>query len=139
MNDHQAIVDLTIAYAWALDTKQVEQLRDIFTPDATASLRGVDCEGVDAIINRIGGSVTRLDATQHVISNHQVTIDGDQATCRCQLQSQHVKHGVEGGDTFLIGGYYEDRLARTSDGWRITHRVMAQTWTTGNPAVIARS
>jgi len=139
MNDHQAIVDLTIAYAWALDTKQVEQLRDIFTPDATASLRGVDCEGVDAIINRIGGSVTRLDATQHVISNHQVTIDGDQATCRCQLQSQHVKHGVEGGDTFLIGGYYEDRLARTSDRWRITHRVMAQTWTTGNPAVIARS
>jgi len=139
MNDHQAIVDLTIAYAWALDTKQVEQLRDIFTPDATASLRGVDCEGVDAIINRIGGSITRLDATQHLIGNHQISIDSDQATCRCQLQSQHVKHGVDGGDTFLIGGYYEDRLARTSDGWRITHRVMAQTWTTGNPAVTARS
>jgi len=26
MNDHQAIVDLTVAYTWALDTKQVEFL-----------------------------------------------------------------------------------------------------------------
>jgi len=138
MNDRQAIVDLTVAYTWALDTKQVEQLREVFAADATATLRGVECDGVDAIISRIGGSIMRLDATQHMIGNHQVVVTGDEATCRCQLQSQHVKHGTEGGDTFLIGGYYDDRLVRTADGWRIKHRVMAQTWTTGNPAVTAR-
>jgi hypothetical protein len=139
MNDRQAIVDVTIAYTWALDTKNVQGLREVFAADATANLRGVECDGVDSIIDRIGGAVSRFDATQHMFSNHQVVVNGDEATCRCQLQSQHVKHGVDGGDTLMIGGYYDDRLARTADGWRITRRVLVQTWTTGNPAVIARS
>jgi len=138
MDDHQAIVDVTIAYTWALDTKNFQGLRDVFAADATATLRGVECEGIDAIIDRIGGAISRFDATQHIVSNHQVVVSGDEATCRCQLQSQHVKHGVDGGDTFMIGGYYDDRLARTADGWRITHRALAQTWTTGNPAIAAR-
>jgi SnoaL-like domain len=136
--DEQQIIDVTIAYAWALDTKQLAQLRNVFTADATAVLRGVECDGVEAIIERITPSILRLDVTQHLIGNHQVVVDVDTATCRCQLQSQHVKAGVEGGDTFLIGGIYDDRFARTADGWRITHRVMTQTWTTGNPAVTKR-
>ena len=138
MDDRQQIIDLTIAYAWALDTKQVEQLRDVFVSDATALLRGIECRGVEAIIDRIGGAVARFDVTQHFLGNHQVVVTGDTATCRCQLQSQHVRAGVDGGDSYLIGGYYDDRLVRTSDGWRIAHRVMAQTWATGNPAVVRR-
>ena len=136
--DQQQIIDVTIAYAWALDTKQLDQLRNVFAPDATAMLRGVECNGVEAIIERITPAIMRLDVTQHFIGNHQVVLDGDTATCRCQLQSQHVKAGVEGGDTYLIGGIYDDRLVRTANGWRITHRVMAQTWTTGNPGVTKR-
>ena len=125
-------------YAWALDTKQVDALRDVFTPDATAMLRGVECHGVEEIIARIGGSILRLDCTQHLISNHQVVVDGDTATHRCQLQSQHVRAGVSGGANFTVGGYYEDQIVRTADGWRIAHRLMQQTWTDGNPAVTKR-
>ena len=138
MDDRQQIIDLTLTYAWALDTKQLDELRNVFAPDATADLRGVACDGVESIITRIGGAILRLDATQHFTGNHQIVVTGDTATCRCQLQSQHVKAGVDGGDTYMVGGYYEDRLARTADGWRITHRLMAQTWTTGNPAVTRR-
>jgi hypothetical protein len=137
-NDRQDIVDLTIAYTWALDTKQLEELRDVFLPDATASLRGVECDGVDAIIARIGGSILRLDRTQHLVGNQQVRVDGDTATCRTQLQSQHVLAGTEGGDNYIVGGTYEDRLVRTGAGWRIAHRVMTQTWTEGNPGVVRR-
>ncbi|MEY2402373.1 MAG: hypothetical protein QOJ08_2484 [Ilumatobacteraceae bacterium] len=134
--DEKAIIDLTVAYTWALDTKQFDELRSIFTSDATGMLHGVACDNVDAIIERISGALTRLDASQHLIGNHQVRIDGDTATCRCQLQSQHVKRGTEGGETYLIGGTYEDRLIRTADGWRISHRTMAETWTSGNRAVV---
>jgi SnoaL-like domain len=138
-SDRQAIIDLTIAYTWALDTKDFAALRDIFLPSATADLRGVTCDGAEAIITRISGAMVRLDASQHLIGNHQVTIDGDRATCRCQLQSQHVRAGTVGGDNLVIGGVYEDRLIRTESGWRISHRVMRQTWIEGNPAVVARS
>jgi len=138
MSDREEIIDLAIAYTWALDTKNVESLRQVFTPNATATLRGVECEGVEAIIARIGGAITRLDRTQHFVGNHQVHADGDAATHRCQLQSQHVMAGTEGGDNYIVGGYYEDRLERTPDGWRIAHRLMQQTWTEGNPAVVRR-
>ena len=138
MADREDIIDLAVRYAWLLDTKQVDGLRDVFTPDATAMLRGVECDGVDQIIARIGGSILRLNHTQHFISNHQIVVDGDRATHRCQLQSQHVRAGVTGGDNFIVGGYYEDRVVRTADGWRIAHRLMQQTWTEGNPAVTKR-
>jgi len=135
MADREDIIDLAVRYAWALDSKNVDGLRDVFTPDATAMLRGVECRGVDQIIARIGGSILRLDCTQHLVSNHDVVVDGDTATHRCQLQSQHVRAAAEGGDNFIVGGYYEDRVVRTPEGWRIAHRLMQQTWTEGNPAV----
>ncbi len=136
--DRQQIIDLAIAYTWALDTKQLDDLDEVFTEDATGDLRGVACAGRDQIKARIGGAVLRLDATQHLVGNHQVTVDGDEATHRCHLQSQHVLTGCEGGDNYIVGGFYQDRLVRTADGWRIAHRLMRQTWTEGNPGVVAR-
>ncbi len=137
-SDQQAIIDLAIAYTWALDTKQFDALRTVFATDATADLNGVSCDGQDAIIARIERPLSRLDATQHLVGNHQVQVDGDTATHRCYLQSQHVKRGTPGGENFLIGGTYEDRLVRTTEGWRIAHRTMTPVWTDGNPAVIGR-
>jgi hypothetical protein len=138
MSDRDDIIDLAVRYTWALDTKNLDDLRNVFLADATADLRGVECEGVDAIISRIGGSVLRLDATQHLVGNHQVTVDGDTGTHRCHLQSQHVRRGADGGDNFIVGGYYQDRVVRTTDGWRIAHRLMQQTWSEGNPGVVKR-
>ena len=103
-SDEQAIIELAIAYTWALDTKQLDDLRSVFAPDATADLNGVQCDGQDAIIARIERPLSRLDATQHLVGNHQVHVDGDTATHRCHLHSQHVKRGTPGGDNYLIGG-----------------------------------
>lgn len=138
MTDRDEIIDLAIRYTWALDTKNLEDLRNVFTPEATADLRGVQCEGVDAIIARIGGAIERLDATQHLIGNHQASTDTDVGTHRCHLQSQHVLNNTEGGDNYIVGGYYEDTVVRTDQGWRISHRLMRQTWSEGNPGVVRR-
>ena len=138
-SDRSSIIDLAVRYTWALDTKDLEGLRDVFAPDATATLRGVECEGVDQIIARIGGAILRLDHTQHLVGNHLVTVDGDGGTHRCHLQSQHVLAGCEGGDNYIVGGYYDDRVVRTTDGWRIAHRLMQQTWTEGNPSVVKKN
>jgi ketosteroid isomerase-like protein len=137
-SDRSEIIDLAVRYTWALDTKNLEDLRDVFTSDVTAVLRGVECEGIDQIIARIGGAILRLDHTQHLVGNHLVTVDGDTGTHRCHLQSQHVLAGCEGGDNYIVGGYYDDRVVRTADGWRIAHRTMQQTWTEGNPNVVRR-
>ncbi|MCX6386165.1 MAG: nuclear transport factor 2 family protein [Solirubrobacterales bacterium] len=49
----------------------------------------------------------------------------------------HVFKGAEGGDHYLVGGHYVDRLVRTADGWRIAHRTLHATWMEGNASVFA--
>jgi hypothetical protein len=140
--DRQEIIDVTIAYCWALDTKQWDALDEVFLPDATAYLGTPDLlEGLDAIRDRISRALSPLDDSQHLVATHQVVVDGDQATCRCYLQAQHVRHAAAGpgrGANFIIAGRYEDRLVRTPNGWRIAHRDLLPMWREGNPEVIVR-
>jgi 3-phenylpropionate/cinnamic acid dioxygenase small subunit len=134
-SDRQQIIDLTIDYCWTIDTRDFDHLRDIFHPDATALL-GDERPSVDSIIDKIRGSLTPLDATQHLITNHQVRVEGDRATSRCYLQAQHVRKAAVGGVNFIIAGRYEDELVRTTDGWRIMRRTLHRDWSEGNLAVV---
>jgi hypothetical protein len=142
LSDRQDIVDLTIAYCWALDTKRWDALDDVFLRDATALLAtSSPLQGVDAIKDRVRRALEPLDDSQHIVANHQVVVAGDTATCRCYLQAQHVRHAAASdgsGPNFVIGGRYEDRMVRTAHGWRIAHRELVSMWREGNPAVIVR-
>ncbi|MEE2768630.1 MAG: nuclear transport factor 2 family protein [Actinomycetota bacterium] len=135
--DSQAIIDVTVRYCWALDGQRWEDLREVFLAEATADLGTGILSGVGAIIERVSSALTPLDDSQHMVTNHQVSLDGDTATCRCYLQAQHVK-SVEGGSNYLVGARYEDRLVRTEDGWRIAHRDLVRMWSEGNPEVVRR-
>lgn len=131
--DRQAVIDLTVAYCWALDTRSWDDLDDVFLPDATADLAQV-LTGRDAIKERIRVALSPLDGSQHLVATHDVRVDGDRATSRCYLQAQHVV----GTDTFMFAGRYEDRLVRTTDGWRIAHRELVRMWTAGDPSIMRR-
>jgi hypothetical protein len=63
-------------------------------------------------------------------------VHGDEAGHTCYYQAQHVRLGLPAGEKFLSGGRYDDRLRRTADGWRFTHRRITSVWSEGNPAVI---
>ncbi len=134
--DERAIIDTTIAYCWAIDTRRWDVLRDrVFLADATASL-GSPLEGVERIVARIDFALSPLDTSQHMISNHDVTIDGDTATSRCYFHAQHVRRGAEGGPNYIVAGIYADDFLRTSAGWRIKHRTLTVLWTDGNMKVV---
>ena len=132
--DRAAITDVTIRYCWALDTKDWAVLDSVFTEDANGDLLE-DVVGRVAIKKRVETALSRMDETQHLISNHQINVQGDAATCRCYLQAQHVRKAAHGGTNFIIAGRYEDELKRTSEGWRISFRRLVVMWTDGNPAV----
>jgi hypothetical protein len=132
--DRAAITDVTIRYCWALDTKDWAVLDTVFTKDANGDLLE-DVVGRVAIKKRVETALSRMDETQHLISNHQIVVRGDTATCRCYLQAQHVRKAAHGGPNFIIAGRYEDELKRTPEGWRISFRRLVVMWTDGNPAV----
>lgn len=133
--DRQAIVDVTIEYCWTLDEHAWERLALVFTPDAVAVL-GRECRGLGEIEERVREALEPLDSSQHSVTNHQVTIDGDRATCRCYFRAQHLRSELTDGPLLMVGGRYEDELVRAANGWRITKRTLVSMWTDGNPAVL---
>ncbi|MFQ6394390.1 nuclear transport factor 2 family protein [Nocardia sp. KC 131] len=135
--DTAEIIDTTTAYATAVDTRDWDLLGTLFADDAVWEYLagGERHTGRTAILARIRPSIERLDATQHINTNHQVTFDGDAAFHSCYYLAQHIRRGAPGGDTFLAAGSYEDRLSRTDTGWQLTSRVLRSTWSDGNIAV----
>ena len=129
--DHQAIVELTATYCWALDEKAFDRLRHVFLPDATAQLGSSSQRGIDEIIDRVSTTLARFEGSQHMVSTHLIEVDGDTATCRCYLYAQHVRPVGDEPPLLAVGGRYEDRLVRTADGWRIAHRTLVCMWRSG--------
>lgn len=135
--DERDIVRVALRYARALDTKDWALLDEVFLPDATAELGSRTLlEGIEAIRRRIRTALEALDASQHLVGNHEVDVVADTATHRCYVQAQHVRRAAPGGPNYIVAGIYEDRLVRTAAGWRIAHRTLSVTWTEGNLAVV---
>jgi ketosteroid isomerase-like protein len=137
--DRLEIGDLLARYCTALDRRDWDRLADVFTADAVCDYGALGTPtGVAEITGLVRGTLDTLDATQHLIGNVVVAVDGDTATAHCYLIAQHLREGTPGGETYLLGGTYEDVLLRTADGWRITHRTLDRLWATGNRDVVMR-
>ena len=136
LEEKQKIIDLTIAYTWIIDHGPRERLREIFTEDAVFIIDTRHLNGIDEIRGKIERTLGGLSASQHIVSNHQVSIDENTATSRCYLHAQHTLNGTEGGDNYVMAGRYIDKLIRVGDEWRIIERKLILDWTEGNPKVL---
>jgi hypothetical protein len=140
--DHAAINAVLTRYATALDARDWSLLDTVFTPDAVGHYGGRVAgryDGRAAIVALVRDALTGLTASQHILANPRVTLAGDTAESRVELHAQHYLPGrTRGGSTFEVGGTYHDRLLRTPDGWRITHRRLEVAWTKGNIGVQLR-
>jgi 3-phenylpropionate/cinnamic acid dioxygenase small subunit len=137
--DRQAINDVCTTYALALDSRDWVRLRSCFTADAVADYGGTGAtEGYDAIEATCRAALEPLAASQHLLGNHLVAVDGDRASSTCYFQAQHVMTGLASGSDYLVAGRYDDDFVRTPSGWRIAHRTLTVMWTSGNPAVLER-
>lgn len=138
LTDQQEIADLCVRYTIALDTKDWALLESCFAPSPVFVHPGGRLEGFPAILERTKAALTPLTATQHLLGNIVVKVDGDTARSMCYFQAQHVRAGTPGGETYIIAGSYADALSRAAGGWKITERVQAYIWRDGNRAVVAR-
>lgn len=139
LEDRADIGEVLTRYCSALDNRDWKGLESVFTTDAICDYGALgNPHGAAEIASLISSTIGDLDATQHLIGNVTVSVDGDMATADCYLISQHIRAGAPGGDHYLLGGRYSDRLVRTPEGWRIAHRTLHRMWTTGNRDVVQR-
>lgn len=83
-------------------------------------------------VEAVRSSVTGYVSTQHITCNHYIEIDGDNATCRADMQATHYLPNDLGDPLRVIGGYYEFSLLRRDGEWRVNAYRLNITWATGN-------
>jgi 3-phenylpropionate/cinnamic acid dioxygenase small subunit len=139
INDRIEIEELLVRYSRAIDSRDFDTLETLFTEDATFDAGGLGCPtDAKAIRAMIEGTLTGLDATQHLVGKSLIELDGDQAEVRTYLISQHIRESAPGPvKHYFLGGEYADRVVRTPAGWRIAYRRLDRLWKQGDRAVIA--
>ncbi|MGI9594981.1 MAG: nuclear transport factor 2 family protein [Acidimicrobiales bacterium] len=134
--DRTAVADVAIRYCGLIDGGRWPELDQVFVPDAVFHLPDGEYRGLDAIRSRISRALGPLDNSQHLVSNHQVTLEEAGADHRCYFQAQHVRSGPTEGSNYIVAGRYDDRFIRTDQGWRIVDRTLTVMWTEGNERVL---
>ncbi len=138
--DRQAVSDVVIQYATGIDLRRWDVYRDCFTDPVEidfSSFSGTPAATMpaDEWVHRVRSLQDGWDGTQHISSNHVVTLDGDAATCRSYMQAQHVYEG----ENTTLGGWYTNELVRTPEGWRIRRCQLDVTWRQGDPGLYAKA
>jgi len=122
--DKADISDVLYRYGSGLDARDWGLWRSAFCERATidlSSFNGVEPVElpIDSHIRGAQGTFAGFDTTQHMITNHRHWIDGGDARVVAHMRAEHWATGVRGGDRFTMFGYYDNRVRRTSDGWRL--------------------
>ena len=130
--DHLAVADTVIRCAAAFDRRDWTALDDVFTADAV----GYDQEGRQAVVDFVRSFLGGCGPSQHLLGNHQVTIDGDRAQSVCKARVMHIGAGEWSHLTYECFGNYWDDMVRTESGWRIAARRFEVTITLGDPSVL---
>ncbi len=122
MSDIDAISEVLVRYATAIDTRDWELFRTVFTEDAATDYgdmgKWTDLAGIAAFME---SALVGFGATNHMLSNFVIAVDGDRATARSYVHV--VLAAPEDPGTWIDSvGSYDDTLVRTTAGWRIRTR-----------------
>ena len=133
MSDESDIARLLYRYARAVDTKDWDLYRSVFTDDAYIDYSaGVFVGSVEEAIGFFSGDFSKLVAmSMHYITNVESDIDGDVAQVRAMFYNPTQIKGI--AELSMFGGYYFHDLVRTSDGWRSTRLREEMVWTADSP------
>lgn len=126
--DKEAIRELVLLYSRAIDRKDVELLRDLYTEDATDT-HGDSFDGpADAYCDFIAQALPYMQYSGHHACNHLISVDGDEGNGEVYALALHYipdqKNPGQWVEDFLAVRYI-DNYRRCADGkWRFSKRVV---------------
>jgi ketosteroid isomerase-like protein len=118
LEDRSAITDLIAMHGHYVDTGQLDRLGEILADDVTydtTDLGGNVMVGREALRRAAIALGDRNPVGHHVTNTVVTAVDGDRASAI----SKFIAVMADGS---CGSGTYDDILARTAQGWRITHR-----------------
>lgn len=143
ISDILEIQALLTDYVFALDTREIDKLDDVFTADAVCDYRATGGRQGDWaeikpwLVEALGG----FGLSQHLIGLPQIRFDpqdSTRATSNTMLFNPMHMLPEKGGQIFFIGATYQDELVRTANGWRIKSRTEIAPWAKDVPASVPK-
>ncbi len=140
VSDHEDIINKLNLYGFAVDTQRWDLFDMVFTEYVDADFGGsAHWHGLASFKAEFAAFHAPFDATQHVMTNHQVRVLGDHAHSltygQWRLIRQAAKGAKKNGPLWDGSGWYDDEWVRANDGWQIKKRVCRVVWSTGNDRV----
>jgi hypothetical protein len=127
ISDRLEIQQLLVAYSTAIDTRQFDDLDQVFTPDAYIDYRamgGIDGQFPD-VKKWLSEILPNFPAYSHLIGNFDVRVTRDATgdTAKSRILCFNPMVLGDDGQVLFCGLWYDDEFVRTADGWRMTRRV----------------
>jgi ketosteroid isomerase-like protein len=134
VSDEHQIAALLYRYARAVDTKDWELYRSVFTDDAHIdySSAGAVVGSRDEVAEWFAANFGVIPWSMHYITNIEADVDGDSARVRAMFYNPMQLPGMS--EPSYCGGYYHHELIRTADGWRSRHLREENMWFVNSPA-----
>ncbi|MFF0530966.1 nuclear transport factor 2 family protein [Nocardia amikacinitolerans] len=139
--DRFDVIDTCTRMVWLTDHRDWDALEQVFAEQVTldyTSLNGGEPVVLtpEQIVGAWRETLGGFAATQHLLANHLVAIDGDTAVCTASFQATHRKADAFGASLWTLGGSYRFDLVRTDGTWRIRGVVMTALWGDGNRSLL---
>ncbi|MFV8176010.1 nuclear transport factor 2 family protein [Mycolicibacterium peregrinum] len=134
MSEHADISALLYRYARAVDSKDWELYRSVFTEDAHIDYAsaGAIVGNRDEVVDWFAANFGVIPWSMHYITNIEILDgDGDTATVRAMFYNPMQLPGM--AEMSACGGYYHHDLVRTPDGWRSRSLREENVWFTNPP------
>jgi 3-phenylpropionate/cinnamic acid dioxygenase small subunit len=128
------VAALLYRYARAVDTKDWELYRSVFTDDAHIdySSAGFAAGTLDEVVAQLSAGFATIPWSMHYVTNVEVlsAVD-DVVTVRAMFYNPMQLPGMP--EMSSCGGYYHHEVVRTPDGWRSRRLVEENVWFVGKP------
>lgn len=132
--DQLAIRRLLHRYARAVDTRDWELYRSLFTADAHLDYSSAPLGHAgprDEIVGWLSHNLAFLPMTMHYITNVEADVDGDTAEVHAQFYNPMQFPGFD--EMSYCGGYYHHDLIRTHVGWQSRSLTEENIWFVNPP------
>ena len=126
-------------YFCALDEKNfdAQYFASIFTAEAKVTRpNGASLIGPKDISASHEKSFARFEGSQHLLTGHDISIDGNKATVRANLVAMHMWQGSKASannpeNFFIAGGVIRSELVQTDGQWKISQIRNDVVWRAG--------
>ena len=128
-----AIAHVLTRYARGIDRCDLETLKSVWWPEATADYGRGAVNALEWAETALA-SLSKMRRTQHMLGNMLIELAGAEADAETYCRAYHELEDDAGRREMVVGGRYLDRLERRDGEWRILQRRYVMDWNTNTPS-----